>query len=63
MFKKERYNCIPNDTVWRVLRKRLHFKAYTYKRFRTTRHTAHLEYHCKTLFETLCITSESRIEP
>jgi hypothetical protein len=27
-FKKEPYNDIPNDAVWRVLRKRLHLKAY-----------------------------------
>jgi hypothetical protein len=28
LFKKELYNNIPNATVWRVLRKRLHLKAY-----------------------------------
>jgi hypothetical protein len=28
MFYKELYNSIPNATVWRVLRKRLHLKAY-----------------------------------
>jgi hypothetical protein len=27
-FQKELYNGIPNVTVWRVLRKRLHLKAY-----------------------------------
>jgi hypothetical protein len=28
MFQKELYNGIANVTVWRVLRKRLHLKAY-----------------------------------
>jgi hypothetical protein len=28
VFKKELYNVIPNVAVWRVLRKRLHLKAY-----------------------------------
>jgi hypothetical protein len=28
MFQEELYNAIPNVTVWRVLRKRLHLKAY-----------------------------------
>jgi hypothetical protein len=28
MFQKELYNGIPNVTVWRVLRKHLHLKAY-----------------------------------
>jgi hypothetical protein len=28
VFRKERYNDIPSVTVWRVLRKRLHLKAY-----------------------------------
>jgi hypothetical protein len=28
VFQKELYNGIPNVTVWRVLRKRLHLKAY-----------------------------------
>jgi hypothetical protein len=28
MFQKELYNDIPNITVWQVLRKRLHLKAY-----------------------------------
>jgi hypothetical protein len=28
VFQKELYNSIPNVTVWRVLRKRLHLKAY-----------------------------------
>jgi hypothetical protein len=27
-FQKELYNGIPNVTLWRVLRKRLHLKAY-----------------------------------
>jgi hypothetical protein len=28
VFQKELYNGTPNDIVWRVLRKPLHFKAY-----------------------------------
>jgi hypothetical protein len=28
VFQKELYNGIPNVTVWRVLRKRLHVKVY-----------------------------------
>jgi hypothetical protein len=28
VFQNELYNGIPNDTVWRVLRKRLHLKVY-----------------------------------
>jgi hypothetical protein len=28
VFQKQLYNGIPNVTVWRVLRKRLHLKAY-----------------------------------
>jgi hypothetical protein len=28
MFQKELYSGVPNVTVWRVLRKRLHLKAY-----------------------------------
>jgi hypothetical protein len=28
MFQKELHNCIPNVAVWRMLRKRLHLKAY-----------------------------------
>jgi hypothetical protein len=28
VFQKELYNGIPNATAWRVLRKRLHLKAY-----------------------------------
>jgi hypothetical protein len=28
VFKKELYNGIPNVTVWRVLRRRLHLKVY-----------------------------------
>jgi hypothetical protein len=28
MFQKELYNCIPNVSAWRVLRKCLHLEAY-----------------------------------
>jgi hypothetical protein len=28
VFQKELYNCVANVAVWRVLRKRLHLKAY-----------------------------------
>jgi hypothetical protein len=48
--KKELYNGTPNVTVWRVLRKRLHLKAYKL-------------YIVQALLETPCITSESHIEP
>jgi hypothetical protein len=79
MFQKELYNGIPN-TVWQVLRKRLHLKAYKLSDlqhlerwivckpfsanvFVTLATKKHLEYHCKALFETSCITSESHLEP
>jgi hypothetical protein len=40
VFQKELYNVIPNVTVWRVLRKRLHLKAYIVcTHFRNTRQT------------------------
>jgi hypothetical protein len=57
MFQKELYSGIQNVTVWRVLRKRLHLKACNLSIVH------HLGYHCKALFETPCITSESHIEP
>jgi hypothetical protein len=42
VFQKELYNGIPNVTVWRALRKRLHLKEYKLsiveQRFRNTRH-------------------------
>jgi hypothetical protein len=46
--------CFRNLTVWRVLRKRLHLKAYK---------LSIVQHHYKVLFETPCITSGSHIEP
>jgi hypothetical protein len=80
VFRKELYNGIPNVTVWRVLRKRLHSKKYklcivrgvqrwlvctplSVNVFLTLATQQRLEYHCKALFETPCITSESHTEP
>jgi hypothetical protein len=54
--QKELFYGIPNVAVWRVLRERLHSKA-------TLTTQKHLEYHCRVLFETSCITSGSHIEP
>jgi hypothetical protein len=50
-FEKRPFNAIPNVTVWRVLRERLHLKAYE---LFNVEHTEH-EYHCKAVFETPCI--------
>jgi hypothetical protein len=52
VFQKEIYysTCIPNVTVWRVLRKHLNLKAY---KLSVVQH----------LFETPCITSGSHLEP
>jgi hypothetical protein len=58
---RELYNGIPNVTVWRALRKRLHLEVY--KRFRNIRYTVKLEYHCNALSETLCIANGILIEP
>jgi hypothetical protein len=72
MFKKKRYNGIRNLTVWRVLRKRLHLKKcklaivctpLSVNVFVTLATQQHLQYHCKTFFETPCIIIESHIEP
>jgi hypothetical protein len=68
MSQKELYNAIPNVTVWRVLRKRLYLKAYklsivqSVNVFVTLATRSHLEYYCKSIFETPCITSGSHIE-
>jgi hypothetical protein len=59
-FKKELCCGIPNVTVWRVLRKRLHFNAYklsictpfNVNFFVTVATQQYLEYHCKAVFET-----------
>jgi hypothetical protein len=56
-FKKELYNFIPNVTVGRVLRKRLHLKAYKLSIVQHLERQQHLEYRCKVLFETPFITS------
>jgi hypothetical protein len=37
--------------------------AFKCKCFHNTRHTLHLDYYCKALFETPCITIGSHIEP
>jgi hypothetical protein len=37
--------------------------AFNRKRFRDIATQLHLEYHCKAVFETFCITSESSTEP
>jgi hypothetical protein len=80
VFQKELYNGIANVTVWRVLRKRLHLKAYklsimqdvvqwvvctplSINVFVKIATQQHLEYDCKTLFETPCIPNGSHIEP
>jgi hypothetical protein len=71
---KELYNGIPNVTaVWRVLQKRLdtlcNIRGWiictplSVNVFVTLATELHLEYYCKTLFETPCITSRSHIEP
>jgi hypothetical protein len=62
VFQKERYNGIRNVTVWRVLRKRLHLKVYKLSIVQHQGVDLPI-YHCKALFETLCITSGSDIEP
>jgi hypothetical protein len=77
--KKEIYNGIPNVTVWRVLRKGSHLKAYKLsivrQRWIVCRPLSgnvlvilstqqHLEYHhCKIIFETACTTNQTHIEP
>jgi hypothetical protein len=63
MFQKELYNGIPNITVRRVLRKRLHFIQHleqwivcmplSVNVFVTLTTQQHLEYHCKALLNTL----------
>jgi hypothetical protein len=60
-----------NVIVWWVLRKRLHSEAYRLFRvlalsvnvFVTLATQQHLEYRCKSLFETPCITNGSPFEP
>jgi hypothetical protein len=68
MFQSELYNGITNVIVWQLLRERLNLNyhslnAFQCKSFRNTRHTVHLVYHCKALFETPCIrTMKEEIE-
>jgi hypothetical protein len=81
VFQKELYNDVQwySISVWRVLRKRLHLKAYklsvvqylerwivctlSLNVFVTLTTQQYLEYQCKALFETLCFNSGSHIKP
>jgi hypothetical protein len=54
VFQKELYNGIPNVTVWRVLWKRSHLKAYK---------LSIVQGACKVIIETPFITNESRVGP
>jgi hypothetical protein len=62
--KKELCNCIPNVNCMASVT-----KTFTLKGVQTNHHSRcqitenHLDYHCKELFETPCITSGSHIEP
>jgi hypothetical protein len=58
--QKELCNGIPNVSVWRVLRKSLHLKAYELSIIQHLEPVTqqYLEYHCKALFETACILCE-----
>jgi hypothetical protein len=63
--KKKLYSCIPNVTLWRVLRRRLRLKVYKLpmdslyafkcKGFRNTLHAVTFGNHRKAPFETPCI--------
>jgi hypothetical protein len=60
VFQKELYNGIPNVQGvdrWIVC------TPLNVNIFVTFATEQYLEYHCNALFETLCITSESHIEP
>jgi hypothetical protein len=66
-FQKELHSSIPNVTVWRVLGKRLHLKAYrlSIPHLCTTLSVnvfvTHLEYYCEALFETTCINNSKYV--
>jgi hypothetical protein len=66
VFQKKFCNVTPNDTLRRVLRKRLHLKAYKLSFvqgvFVALATKYHLECHCKALFETSCNTVGSHIQ-
>jgi hypothetical protein len=52
VFQKELYNCIPNVTLWRVLRKRLHVcTPVSVNVFITLATQQHLDYHCKVVMK------------